>query len=151
MGLTPNQAHSLAGQRMSIEQRRKLVAANVLAGATYSEIATALKVSKGTVASDYKAIIKEWREHYADKADQFLALQLRRLDMLLNSLWTDAQQGNMQKLDRALAIMDRQNTLLGLNKGATFNTTNVTEMPIQVVEIHYDTGESPLMLELKGE
>lgn len=106
-------------------------------------------MSKGTVASDYKAIIKEWREHYADKAEQWLSIQLRRLDMLLNSLWEEAQKGNMQNLDRALAIMDRQNALMGLNRAVTFNTTNVTEMPIQVVEIHYDTGESPLMLEMK--
>jgi hypothetical protein len=148
MGLTPGQAHSIAGQRIAIEQRRKVVAANLLAGATYAEIANALKVSKGTVASDYKAIIKEWRDHYADKADKFLAMQLRRLDMLLNSLWEDAQKGNMQKLDRALAIMDRQNALLGLNKGVVLSNNTTTVVPIQIVEVNLTDAESPLLLEL---
>jgi hypothetical protein len=148
MGLTPGQSHSIAGQRIAIEQRRKVVAANLLAGATYAEIANALKVSKGTIASDYKAILKEWREHYADKAEQWLSLQLRRLDMLLNSLWEDAQKGNMQKLDRALAIMDRQNALLGLSKGVILSNNTTTVMPIQIVEVNLTEGESPLMLEL---
>lgn len=148
MGLTPAQAHGLAAQRLTIEQRRKMVAANLLAGATYSEIATALRVSKGTVASDYKAIIKEWKDHYADKADKFLAMQLRRLDMLLNSLWSDAQQGNMQKLDRALAIMDRQNALLGLNRGIVLSNNTTTVMPIQIVEVNLTEEKSPLTLEL---
>lgn len=149
MGLTPGQKHQMTGQVMSIEQRRKIVAANLLAGFTYAEIGRALNVSKGTVASDYKAILKEWREHYAKKADQFLGLQLRRLDVLLNALWDEAKAGNPQKIDRVLAIMDRQSALLGLSKGITLSTTNVT-VPIQIVEVNLTEDESPLMLEFEN-
>lgn len=137
----------MTGQTLSIEQRRKVVAANLLGGATYAEIGRALNVSKGTVASDYKAILKEWREHYAAKADEYLALQLRRLDTLLNALWDEAKAGNVQKMDRVLAIMDRQSSLLGLSKGVTL-TTNHVSVPIQIVEVNLTENESPLLLEL---
>jgi hypothetical protein len=57
--------------------------------------------------------------------------------------------GLVSKIDRALAIMDRQNALLGLSKGVTLSTTNVT-MPIQIVEVNLTEDESPLMLEFEG-
>jgi hypothetical protein len=147
MGYTPGQRHTNAQNKVQIEQRRKLVAANLLGGLTYAEIGRALNVSKATIASDYKAILAEWRQHYAAKADDYLGLQLRRLDTLLNALWDDAKGGNLQKLDRVLAIMDRQSALLGLSKGITLSTNNVT-VPIQIVEVNLTDAESPLMLEL---
>lgn len=101
---------------LSITNRRRAVAANLLAGATYAEIAHALNVSKATIASDYKAILAEWRAHYAADADDLVQLQLRRYDVLLNAIWSDARGGSAVAIDRTLAIMDRQNALLGLTR-----------------------------------
>lgn len=110
--------HDNAIKKAEIAQRRKVVAANLLAGATYAEIAGALGVSKATVASDYKALLAEWRALYAEKADEYVQLVMRRYDVLLNAIWNDAKSGNdLPRLDRALAIIDRQAALVQNKKG----------------------------------
>lgn len=108
--------HIQPGTQLDIAQRRMLVAANLIAGATYAEIATTLNVSKATVAGDYKAVLKEWKEHYTKKLDQYLYLQLRRYDVMLNTLWEKARSGDIAAIDRSLAIMDRQNKLMQITK-----------------------------------
>jgi hypothetical protein len=140
MGLTPGQRHLQTGQTLSIAERRKLVAANLLGGATYAQIADALNVSKATIASDYKAILKEWQDHYKKQFNQYVHVQLRRYDMLLNAVWDDARSDNIlrrernEALDRALAIMDRMNKLMGL---AWIEDEVKTESRvIQIVEVH---------------
>lgn len=109
---------ALTGKRLAMAQRRLKVAANILAGATFADVAQTLNVSKATVSKDYHAILDDWKALYADKADQYLQLIMRRLDVLLNAIWEDARQGdNMAKLDRALAIIDRQAALVQRTKG----------------------------------
>lgn len=105
-----------AREALEREQRRKTVAANIIAGSTYREIATALDVSLGTVANDFKAVLKEWRDHYSTKIDKWLDIQLRRYDVMLNGLWDDARKGDLAKMDRVLKIMEAQSKLLGLDK-----------------------------------
>lgn len=133
MGLTPEQRHTRVQKQIEIANRRKLVAVNLLAGATYADIAGALNVSKATVSDDVKAILTEWRANYADTADRYLNLQYRRLDMLLNAVWDLALKGNHSAIDRVLAIMDRQNALMGFDKRPVQNNTTV--VPIQIVEV----------------
>lgn len=120
--------HLQPGTQLEIAHRRKLVAANLIAGATYAEIASTLNVSKATIAGDYRAILKEWKEHYAEKLDRYLYLQLRRYDVMLNTVWEKARSGDLAAMDRALTIMDRQNKLMqvtapgaDLDTGLTFN------------------------------
>lgn len=108
--------HVQPGTQLSIAQRRQVVAVNLIAGATYAEIAGTLNISKATITSDYRAILKEWKEHYTAKLDQYLYLQLRRYDVLLNTLWERARSGDAAAIDRALAIMDRQNKLMHITK-----------------------------------
>lgn len=133
-------------KQIEIENRRKLVASNILSGATYREAAKALNVSVGTVASDFKAIMREWRQHYAETINTYLDVQLRRYDLLLNSVWTEARGGanpntasvqHLAYLDRALAIMDRQNDLLQLTKGPrnvdTKHEVNITVVPARTL------------------
>ncbi len=143
MGYTPEQKHSLTVRRIAIENRRRTVATNLLAGATYREIAEALNVSPATVASDVKAIVSQWQDHYADTANKFLHVQYRRLDVLLNGVWDPARNGSLPHLDRVLSIMDRQNALMGLTRLPTVELHQPVN--IQIVEVHRDT-ESPLVL-----
>jgi uncharacterized protein YerC len=124
-----NKNHALTQKQIAIAQRRKIVAANLLAGATYREIADVLKVSPATIAGDYKALLDEWKKNYAEKLDRYLYVQMRRLDVLLNAIWERARTGDGSSIDRALSIMDRQNTLMqvtkpqqvNLNQGLIFN------------------------------
>ena len=134
MGQTRGQKHATSQSEMEITQRRKTISANLLAGLTYAEISRALNISKATITSDKKAILAEWRQHYAQEIDQLVALQLRRLDVLLNAIWEKARNGDERAIDKALAIMDRQNEILGVTK-APLMETNVI-VPIQIVEVN---------------
>lgn len=72
------------------------------------------------MAADYKAIIDEWKSVYAERADEYVQVQMRRLDVLLNGIWDGARKGeNPALIDRALAIIDRQNLLMKLGKGGS--------------------------------
>ncbi|MCU0466592.1 MAG: trp operon repressor [Anaerolineae bacterium] len=110
------QRHTNTRKAADIARRRKIVAANLLAGATYAEIAEVLSVSKATISGDYKAILSEWKQNYADLAEQYVNMQMKRLDVLLNAIWERARSGERDSLDRALAIMDRQNNLMQVGK-----------------------------------
>lgn len=135
MGFNGTQRHQGAIKKIEMANRRKLVAANLLGGATYAEIAAALNVSKSTIAADVKSILADWREAYADTANRYLHIQYRRLDILLNAIWDSAIKGDKAAIDRVLSVMDRQNTLMGLDKRPVeYNQTHVT--PIQIVEIN---------------
>lgn len=114
MANSPKNSTRAVRGKLEVAERRKTVSAHLLAGWTYREIAAALDVSVGTIASDYKAMLGLWKDHYTARLDEYLYMQLRRYDVMLNAIWGDAKQGNLPLIDRALAIMDRQNALLQL-------------------------------------
>lgn len=135
MGKTPQQRHKDLEQQLAIAKRRRAVAANLAAGATYSEMAEALKVSKATIASDVKFLMQEWRENRLTDTQRFATLQIRRCDVLLNAIWDKAKDGNLGAIDRVLAIINQQNRIVGIDKGVTIeNTVNLIQ-PIQIVEV----------------
>jgi len=134
MGKTRTKRHTDSESEVKITQRRRTVSANLLAGLTYAEISRALDISKATITSDKKAILAEWRAQYAQAADELVALQLRRLDVLLNAVWEKARNGEEKAIDRALQIIDRQNEILGVTK-TPLTETNVI-VPIQIVEVN---------------
>jgi hypothetical protein len=117
----------------TIIKRRQIVAHNILAGATYREIASVVKVSPSTIATDFKAILAEWRKHYADTADRYINLQMRRYDILLNALWDRATNGDIHATDRVLAIMEKQNALMRIHDGTITPPSNAPH--IQIIEI----------------
>ena len=121
MGQGPDEKHRLTQKRLERERRRKVVAANILAGLTYREIAEALNVSLGTVAGDFRAILKAWQKHYEGDMDRWVKVQLRRLDVMLNALWSKAKDGDETAIDRVLKIMERQARLLGLDAPTDVN------------------------------
>lgn len=102
-------------KQMEIAQRRKLVAANLLAGATYREIAAQLNVSVGTIARDVKAVLRELHEHYTKDAEEWRNIQMRRTDVMLNSIWSQVRDGSLMHIDRALRLMDQQDKYLGIH------------------------------------
>lgn len=106
--------HQKITTRARVAERRTIVAANVLAGASYRDIAAALNVGKSTVAKDFKAVLEEWREKYTQAAGEWADIQLRRLDVLFNAIWEAARRGDLAAIDRALKIIERQNQILGI-------------------------------------
>lgn len=84
-------------------------------------------MSRATVSGDVKAILDEWRGQYRETAGEYLNLQMKRLDVLLNGVWDDARGGREGAIDRALNIIDRQNKLMRVS-----DVNPVTPQPVQI-------------------
>lgn len=98
------------------ELRRKKVAANLLAGLTYRQMAEALGVGLATVAADVRLILDRWRKEQVAEIDDWLQVQLRRLDTMLNAIWDKVLSGDLKAAETALHIIERQAKLLGMER-----------------------------------
>lgn len=93
------------------ELRRKKVAANLLAGLTYRQMAEAIEVSLGTICNDVKVIMGRWnREHAADAG----RLMESRFDRAINAIWDKVLEGNVPAVTAMLKIEDQRAKLGGL-------------------------------------
>lgn len=102
-------------QAVQREARRQRVAVNLLAGLSYREIATALKVSPATVCRDARAILDEWRAARLETADEWVTLQVKRLDRAINAIWDSVLNGDAAAIDRLQRLIEQQGRLLGYN------------------------------------
>lgn len=98
------------------EERRRKVAANLLAGLNYREIAEALNVSLGTVSSDVEALLKRWRAEQISQVGEWQALNVKRLDRAINAIWGDVANGNLAAIDRLQKLIEQQGKLLGFDQ-----------------------------------
>lgn len=109
---TKNRDKPLEAQR---EQRRKTVAANLLAGLNYRQMADALDVSIGTIAGDVKIIFGRWQKEQVTAVNEVIRLEVTRLDQALNAIWSDVAAGKPSAINVLLKIMERRARLLGLD------------------------------------
>jgi hypothetical protein len=109
MGNSSKRDTRAAGQA---EQQRKALELRK-AGATYDQIADQLGLANRSVA--WKLVKTAIDEITREAAEEVLALELARLDSMLLGLWTKAKAGDPAAVDRALRIMDRRASFLGLD------------------------------------
>lgn len=121
------------------DARRQRVAVNLLAGLNYREIAGALKVSPATVCRDTKAILGEWREARLETTDEWVALQVKRLDRAINAIWDSVLNGDVNAIDRLQRLIDQQGKLLG-HTADKMEHTGVNGGAIPVAFINYRQG-----------
>lgn len=140
-------------QKLRILDRRNRVAANILAGLTYSDIAAHLGVSVGTVQADADEIRRTWQREQLMAADEYISQELRRLDTAQSSIWQKVLDGDLGAVDRFIKISQRRMKLLGLDVDETKITVdwreeaqqkgiNVSEIFGQIVEGFYEQLES---------
>jgi AcrR family transcriptional regulator len=141
--VNPRRKHRDNQTEVEVERRRLLVIANLLAGATYREIAAALNIAPATVTRDRKAILNEWKEHYGDDYGRLVAQQSRRYDMLLNSLWAKAVDGDLAAIDRVLKILDRIDRILGVPEHMDVTSDGKT-VSFEIKAIDYRSAIGPL-------
>jgi hypothetical protein len=117
-------------QRAEIERedRRKKVAANLLAGLNYREIADALGVSVGTVSGDVALLVRRWRAEQVNDVGEWQALNVKRLDRAINAIWGEVADGNLSAIDRLQKLIEQQGRLLGFDQ-----TTHIEAERIAVV------------------
>ncbi|WP_043654369.1 sigma factor-like helix-turn-helix DNA-binding protein [Nocardia thailandica] len=122
------------------QERRDRALQMRLAGKSQSEIAAEFGVSSSTVSRYItQAVAAITREN----AEEYLALELSRLDAMWAGIWDDATHGDTWKIDRALAIIDQRAKLTGSYKTAELRAVaeakatvgdDATSMVSQLVE-----------------
>ncbi|HNT74387.1 MAG TPA: hypothetical protein PKH77_05140 [Anaerolineae bacterium] len=98
------------------ELRRKQVAANLLAGLNYREMAEALDVSLGTIKGDVDIVLGRWQQEQAGDVADYVTLAERRLDRALNAIWGDVLAGDSKAITAMLKIEERRAKLRGLDQ-----------------------------------
>ena len=103
------------------EVRRKQVAANLLAGLTYRQMAGALGVGIGTIARDVKIIMGRWAREHVESVKQLMEA---RFDRALNAIWDDVRDGNIAAINTMLKIEEQRAKLGGLNAPVKADVTS---------------------------
>ena len=97
-------------------------------GLSFRQIAQRLGISGKTAFQDVDVALAEVATLEHDEAKRLRALELGRLDALLQSLWAKAKRGTYEAVDRVLKILDKRAELLGLT-GARRMTPWGPELP----------------------
>lgn len=102
-------------KKMQIEQRRKTVMANILAGLNYREIAEGLEppVSIGTIAKDVQVVSERLKKEQATEYAEYLVIELRRLDVAMNGIFQKVRDGNTYAIDTMIKLQDQRLKLTG--------------------------------------
>jgi hypothetical protein len=106
---------SPGAKKAEIEHRRAKVAANLLAGLNYRDIAEALGVSLGTIAADAKAVLKRWQQEQVQSLEARRTVEERRLDRAVNAIWNAVLQGDLAAVDAFRKLSERRSRLIGLD------------------------------------
>ena len=101
-------------RELEIEERRRIVAANVLAGLNYRDMATQLNVSIGTISNDVKMVAKRYREEQISEYADIVQLELRRIDTALNAIWEKVKVGSKGDIELMLMLQNQRAKYLAL-------------------------------------
>ena len=95
------------------EQRLNTVAANLLAGLSYRQMASALGVSHMTIKTDVDILFARWREEQVKHVNDKIELDLRRIDLAHNAIWGRVLSGDDKAIRSFNDLMDRRMKLQG--------------------------------------
>ena len=114
--------HSKASQTrlLALENQNKALELKI-AGATYDQIARALKVSKKTAWTYVQKALEERKRQRLVNTDQYVEVELARLERLFAAVWPNAVKGDLKHIDRAIRISQERRTLLGLDQVVQLN------------------------------
>jgi hypothetical protein len=85
-------------------------------GLDIPEISILTGIGEKDVKSLIRAGLQRLRDLETEAAEELRQMQFLRLEKLLNALWEKAMKGNLGAVDRILAILDRENRLMRLEK-----------------------------------
>lgn len=108
--------NSKGATRLVATERRREAVTLRRTGLTYDLIGQAMGITRQTAHKLVMAELRQIAAETAAEADALRALEVERLDRLLQGLWARAQQGDLDAVDRALKIAARRAALLGLDR-----------------------------------
>jgi hypothetical protein len=108
--------------RAGTAQRRRDALSLRAAGASFRQIADSLGISLGQAHAD---VVSELAEVTRPIAEEVLALDLERLDVMQVSLWPAVRAGDVQAVNAVARIVELRQKLVGnlRSVGVTVNTT----------------------------
>ena len=112
--VTGKAARNKKAQEVRVADRRNKAWELYKTGVTsYRKIGEALKVSRTTIMKDIRFKLDEINAETREVAIDAQAIDLQRLDRLLQAAYPLAITGNLQAIDRVLKILERRARLLG--------------------------------------
>jgi hypothetical protein len=102
-------------------------------GMQYADIAHELGYHDASHA--LKDINRAIREIPRADTEELVALELLRLNALLEAMWVEALGGSTWHVDRCLAISDRRARLLGLNQPTKVEVRSVSDLDAALFEL----------------
>jgi hypothetical protein len=113
-------APAAQAKKLEVEQRRAIVAANILAGMSYREIARALQnsghtVTHETVRKDFQAILRQYNEEHQEVAARIVVIEDRRLNHALNAIWSKVENGDLGAINTMIRVMERRARMSGID------------------------------------
>jgi hypothetical protein len=104
-------APAAQAKKLEVEQRRAIVAANILAGMSYREIARALQnsghtVTHETVRKDFQAILRQYNEEHQEVAARIVVIEDRR---------SKVENGDLGAINTMIRVMERRARMSGID------------------------------------
>ena len=97
--------------------RAKRILAALVAGAGVAEIASAERLTRKRTES---LLRQELRDRWVAATEDFVRLQIARLEQMLLKLLHGLQDGDLKAIDRAVKIVDRLDRYHGFTKAKRF-------------------------------
>ncbi len=129
---------SRKNRQAEIESRRRKVAANLLGGLNYRQMAEALGVSIGTIAGDVKVIIGRWQREQIQVVGQHQQLDLQRIERAINAIWDRSLAGELPAITLLIKLLERKAKMLGEDAAARPEQSG--ELVIRVVYADSKSG-----------
>lgn len=111
-------------RKLQAAERRKKSWEMRVGGARLQQIADAFGVSIGTAQEDIRVMLKEYREHYAEKAEEAASLDLQRLDELILTYWENRHEPKCGNL--LLKLLEQRGKIHGYNAPTKVEVNNAT-------------------------
>ncbi|MCY0917048.1 hypothetical protein OS965_02505 [Streptomyces sp. H27-G5] len=135
---------SKAQQAATAERRGKAIRMKI-EGATYTEIAEELGYSsRGSACVDVRRALEKHVIEEGLAVEAWRELELARLDILQQSIWPEAKDGNPRAIETALKILDRRAKLLGLDSAIKLEVLTIDALDAQIQRLEAELGAGAL-------
>jgi hypothetical protein len=116
-------------------------------GASYRQIADALKISHTLARRDVKRVLSEIRVSIKEDLEDYRQLELERLDFMLMAIAPQVRAGSLPAIDRALKIGEQRMLLLGVMALAKDTMTGMAQGTLDSSGRKKDSGEGATFIE----
>ncbi|MFG2412283.1 hypothetical protein [Streptomyces goshikiensis] len=135
---------SKAQQAFTAERRAKAIRMKI-EGASYTEIAEQLGYSsRGSANSDIRRALEKHVIEEGLAVEAWRELELARLDVLQQAIWSKAKAGDPRAIETALKVLDRRAKLLGLDSAIKLEVLTIDALDAQIQRLEAELGRNDL-------